>query len=346
MQTDKKMVGWGIVTVVLVLVAIFLGVRYPLPEAPVAPAARGITNFDDLVVRSVTTSGDVIFEGATADAYETTLAVVDPTADRTITLPDETGAVMMSSLATNGTGITNSVTGASNALVFEGATADAYETSLSATDPTADRSIVLPNAAGTVMLSSLATNGADAANAVTGASNGLVFEGATANEYETTVTPTDPTADRTITLPNYTGTVLLSSTANEPDTANAFWVNTGDLKWEGSSADAYETTLTLVNPTAARTITLPNATGTVALISGATTMVFGSETITGTAAVTHGLTTPLYAFCTLAADSSATGSTCTTVISGATATVKTWKPDGTTAGDAGLLVNWQVVGTP
>ena len=30
----------------------------------------------------------IIFEGATADAYETTLTVTDPTADRTITLPD------------------------------------------------------------------------------------------------------------------------------------------------------------------------------------------------------------------------------------------------------------------
>ena len=39
----------------------------------------------------------VIFEGATADAYETTLAVVDPTADRTITLPNATGTVALTS---------------------------------------------------------------------------------------------------------------------------------------------------------------------------------------------------------------------------------------------------------
>ena len=36
----------------------------------------------------------------------------------------------------------------------------------------------------------------------------LVFEGATADEYETTITVTDPTADRTITIPNITGTVV------------------------------------------------------------------------------------------------------------------------------------------
>jgi hypothetical protein len=40
------------------------------------------------------TTGSLIFEGATADAFETTLAVVDPTADRTITLPNVTGTVV------------------------------------------------------------------------------------------------------------------------------------------------------------------------------------------------------------------------------------------------------------
>lgn len=35
----------------------------------------------------------IIFEGATADSYETTLTVTDPTADRTLTLPNETGTV-------------------------------------------------------------------------------------------------------------------------------------------------------------------------------------------------------------------------------------------------------------
>jgi hypothetical protein len=39
----------------------------------------------------------------------------------------------------------------------------------------------------------------------------IVFEGATDNNFETTLTVTDPTADRTITIPNATGTVALTS---------------------------------------------------------------------------------------------------------------------------------------
>jgi hypothetical protein len=39
----------------------------------------------------------------------------------------------------------------------------------------------------------------------------ISFEGATANDFETTVAVTDPTADRTITFPDATGTVALTS---------------------------------------------------------------------------------------------------------------------------------------
>ena len=39
----------------------------------------------------------IVFEGATADSYETTLQVTDPSADRTITFPDATGTVALTS---------------------------------------------------------------------------------------------------------------------------------------------------------------------------------------------------------------------------------------------------------
>lgn len=39
------------------------------------------------------TDASIVFEGATANAFETTLQVADPTADRTITLPDVAGTV-------------------------------------------------------------------------------------------------------------------------------------------------------------------------------------------------------------------------------------------------------------
>ena len=43
----------------------------------------------------VNLTGDLIFEGATADDFEATLTVTDPTTDRTITLPDASGTVAL-----------------------------------------------------------------------------------------------------------------------------------------------------------------------------------------------------------------------------------------------------------
>ena len=57
----------------------------------------GTISFSGITTTSIATSSitsdSIVFEGATDDAFETTLAVSDPTADRTITLPDETGTV-------------------------------------------------------------------------------------------------------------------------------------------------------------------------------------------------------------------------------------------------------------
>jgi hypothetical protein len=90
----------------------------------------------------------------------------------------------------------------------------------------------------------------------------IIFEGATADSYETTLQVTDPTDDRTITLPNVSGTVI--TTGNLSDITN-IGVFTSTITMEGSSADDYELTLSAGNPTDDRTITFPDATGTVQL---------------------------------------------------------------------------------
>jgi len=56
---------------------------------------------------SIFSGSTVVFEGATDDIHETTLTVVDPTADRTITLPNATGTVALTSDLTALTGSTN-----------------------------------------------------------------------------------------------------------------------------------------------------------------------------------------------------------------------------------------------
>jgi Major tropism determinant N-terminal domain len=87
-----------------------------------------------------------------------------------------------------------------------------YNTTVTATQPTANRTITLPNNSGTVALTSDLTPYAPLAGATfTGniqVPTTVTFEGATADSYETALVATDPTADRTITLPDRDGTVI------------------------------------------------------------------------------------------------------------------------------------------
>ena len=68
--------------------------------------------------------------------------------------------------------------------------------------------------AGSVTLQDVTTNGATTTNDILldqGAN--IIFEGNLANAFETTLTVAEPTADRTITLPNQSGTLAMDGDA-------------------------------------------------------------------------------------------------------------------------------------
>jgi hypothetical protein len=102
---------------------------------------------------------EVTFEGATANGFETTLTVVDPTADRVVTFADVSGTVITTGNLTGITALTSptisnaTFTGQQTGLelafsqniVFEGTTANAFELTLSAGEPTEDVTVTLPN---------------------------------------------------------------------------------------------------------------------------------------------------------------------------------------------------------
>ena len=61
--------------------------------------------------------------------------------------------------------------------------------------------------AGAVTLQDVTTSGAVTNNDITLDGADIIFEGALANAFETTLTVAEPTADRTVTLPNQSGTL-------------------------------------------------------------------------------------------------------------------------------------------
>jgi len=232
----------------------------------------------------------IVFEGATADSYETTVQVTDPTADRTITLPDVTGTVITTG---NLSDITN-IGVFTSTITMEGATANDHELTISAGDPTADRTATFPDATGTIVLD-------------------------TATQTLTNKTLTTPVISSitngaaTLTLPTSTGTIALTSdiaagivtesgtqtltnkTLTSP-VVSGLTLSDSSIVIEGSTANDFETTLTVTDPTADRTITLPDVTGTVVTtgnLSAITSVgTLASLTVTGDLTV-NGTTTTI-----------------------------------------------------
>jgi hypothetical protein len=136
-----------------------------------------------------TVAGNLTTHTSATEAHGATGAVVGTTNTQTLTNKTLTSPVIT----------TPSITGAvfnDGSLVFEGATADAHETTLAITDPTADRTITLPDATGTVALVAdvAALAGATFTGAVSGTS--LTLSGdLTVNGTTTTINSTEITID-------------------------------------------------------------------------------------------------------------------------------------------------------
>jgi hypothetical protein len=120
---------------------------------------------------------------------------------------------------------------------------------------------------------------------------GLIFEGSSADDHETFLVPTNATADRTITLPNLTGTVslitatetLTNKTLTTPILTNAVLNPTattaGKIEFlEGTNNGTNKATLIGPASTADVTVTLPAATDT--LVGKATTDTLTNKTLT------------------------------------------------------------------
>jgi hypothetical protein len=269
-----------------------------------APAAVGVFE------------SSISFEGSTANDFETTLQVTDPTADRTITFPDATGTVALTSdlptqytdeLAQDavgnalGSGLSyNDSTGAISVdtTIIQARVTDVSDTEIgylngvtsaiqtqlndkaSSGDLTTHTGAstgvhgVTGSVVGTSDTQTL-TNKTLTSPAVDG--NGIVFEGATANDFETTLTVTDPTSDKTITLPDATGTVALTN--NKLDVFAA--TTSSELRTvisdeTGTGALVFADTPTLVTPN------IGAATGTSLVLSGDLTVNGTTTTINST----------------------------------------------------------------
>ena len=130
--------------------------------------AFGGTGATTLAANSVLTgNGTSAIQATSLQISGTTISTSDSTSIQINEAVDVSGALTVGGSATitgnltvQGTTTTvNSTTiDVQNSLRFEGATADAHETTLTTVDPTADRTISLPNASGTIIIKDSSNN--------------------------------------------------------------------------------------------------------------------------------------------------------------------------------------------
>ena len=251
---------------------------------------------------ATTFASQIVFEGSTDDAYETTLAVTDPTADRTITFPDASGTVVtttatqtltnktLTSPTINAGTFSGTFTGTMDAtslvlsgaspLVFEGASADAHETTLGIVDPTADRTVSLPNATDTLVgkaTTDTFTNKTIDLDSNTFTGSLAEFNSALQSDSFVSLTGSETLTNKTLTSPTINGGTFSGSFTGTQDLTGLVMSGASPLVFEGATADAHETTLAFTDPTADRTITFFNATDT--LVGKATTDTLTNKSI-------------------------------------------------------------------
>ena len=216
------------------------------------------------------------FEGATDDAFETTLTFAEPTADRTHTLPDADGSILLTDNADTSTNktfttptITSAVlnTGASGSAVLDeddmssdSATKAATQQSIKAyvdnsIDTEMDVVFAGDSSSGQITLDSETMTFAGGTNVTTAASGNTV----TINLGNDVVTTT---GTQTLTNKTFTAPTISAHTFSSGTTTAGMSVGASGIVFEGATADAHETTLTVAEPTQDNTITIPDATMT------------------------------------------------------------------------------------
>ena len=226
-------------------------------------------------ILEIGTTGSLVFEGSTVDGFETTLGVVEPTADRSVLLPNSSGTL----ITTGDTGVITST------MIADGAIVNADINALAAI---ADSKLATISTAGKVANSATTATSANTASAI-------VARDASGNFTGGTITATTfsgsgasltslPAGQLSGTIPSAVlgnSSVFLGTTSVALNRASANQALTGISSIALPGATSGSTTIQPSAVAGTTTITFPATTGTV-VTTGDTGTITGTMIADGT----------------------------------------------------------------
>ena len=162
----------------------------------------------------------IVFEGATADAHETTLTVVDPTQDNTITLPNTTGTVVIADATQTLTNKTLTSPVLSGTPVITGLSSAGMVASSATPKDYVDAILGSATAAAT-SAASAATSAASAATSATSASNSATASATSASAAATSATSAATSATSAAASATAAATSATSAAASATTASNS-----------------------------------------------------------------------------------------------------------------------------
>ena len=182
----------------------------------------------------------IVFEGATADAYETTLTVVDPTQDNTITMPNTTGTVVIATAVQTLTNKTLTSPTISGSPVITGLSSAGMSAS-SATPKDYVDSILGSATAAATSAASAATSATSAATSATSASNSATASATSATASASSATAAATSATSAAASATAAATSATSAAASATTAANSVATIAGYATTASNSASAAAT---------------------------------------------------------------------------------------------------------